>query len=153
MQFYQYNANRIKHGKVSEIHPDEANLASVLKDKADKQFDIYRTHGSVNRLMSYGESVGNLFGDRFKSDLFESIARSEDPNVKAYADQLFLSDKHQNVVQEAYGIKQDDTILKKASRAGTIAAIYGNIKPLVSALTSSVPKTTSTLITNLIDSK
>lgn len=104
MKYYKYQSDLKKRGKPTEINVDEANLASVLKDKADKQFDIYRTHGAVNRLMSYGDSIGDLYGNKFKSDLLNDIFTSTEPGVQAYSKNLI--ENHRNVIEEAYGIKE-----------------------------------------------
>jgi hypothetical protein len=56
--------------------------------------------------MSYGDSIGNLYGDRFKSNLFDQLAGSTDPGVSAYMHNLLTSENHQNIIQEAYGIKE-----------------------------------------------
>lgn len=56
--------------------------------------------------MSYGDSIGNLYGDQFKSNLFDQLAESTDPGVQAYMNNLLTSKNHQNIIQEAYGIKE-----------------------------------------------
>lgn len=136
-------------GKMSQVHPDERDLASILQSKAGSQFEPYRTHGAYNRLLSYGENVGQLYGNRFKTDLIDTLANSKDPNVKAYVNRILTSKDHQNIIQEAYGIKEKDTYREKLTKAGTLMAMAANLKSFMQAAASTPIKVASMMLTDM----
>jgi hypothetical protein len=82
--------------------------------------------------------------------LIDSLSSSTDPNVRAYVDQLLTSPNHQNIIQEAYGIKQEPGVIEALARTGTLMAMFGNLKSFSSAVVSTPIKVATTLMADMI---
>lgn len=134
------------------LAPDAEQLNSLAKSKSGPQFEPFRTHWSVARILSYGDSVGKMYSDDYVGTIVDRLSTSSDPVVRAYADQLLKTSSHGNFVEEMFGILEKPDLVSKTGNVSSALAMFYNLPSLGSQAISTIPKAVGFMVQGLINS-
>lgn len=122
-----------------QIDEAAAKIYSIFKEKGG-DIDIYRFQSPLIRTLSYAENVGKAIRDYDTIRAFEMLANSKDKNVRKQVESMYGNRLEKNTVAEILWLGRSTNAVEKVANFTSKAILFGRIKPLIQAFTSTLPR-------------